>query len=188
MGNVIDTWIVYRTLRLLTTPWDEMDAFRVGLIDAQGTRTAKEVKTTEERRAYTLLHRLVFNLKRILEKLPFGKTKLARYATALFLVKEHMTSKKGKWMMEEGFMEFLNHYAGEPVVLKESSSTPILGTGRYKIMNVMLDDNGESVPKGAVIVLHKPIKGMRVMGVEVFPVMTNDGQKLAVSHDDIQGV
>lgn len=187
MNSVIDAWIVYRTLRLLTTSWDEMDAFRLGLIDAQGNRTEKDVKTAEEKRAFTLLHRLVFNLKRILEKMPFGKRKLTRYATALFLIKEHM-SKRGKVMMEEGFVTFLNQYAGEAVVLTESNSTPVLNMGRYKITNNMLDDDGDIVPKGAVIVLHKPVKGTHVMGVPVFSVMTNDGQKLAVSHEDIQGV
>ena len=36
----------------------------------------------------TYIDRLVFNLKRILEKVPFGKSQIASYAAALFLLKE----------------------------------------------------------------------------------------------------
>lgn len=189
MSGLIDTWIVYRVLRILTTPWDEMDAFKYGIIGADGKvlRKQSELKKSEERSAYTLLHRLVFNLKRILEKLPFGKTKLARYATALFLVKEHMQTKKGKWMLEEGFKAFLAKHANEAVVIKEAAPGA-LTAGRYKILNPMFDKDSRIVKAGSIINLRKPVKGQSVMGVEVFPVMTTTGQELAVSHDDIEAI
>lgn len=187
--GVIDAWIVYRVLRILTTPWDEMDAFRYGIIDATGAvlRKQRELKTSDEKNSYTLLHRLVFNLKRILEKLPFGKTKLARYATALFLLKEHMQTTKGKRIMEETFTSFLRMHAGERVVLKESVSLG-LEAGRYRTLNNMLDSEAETVKKGSVIVVPKTVRGQRVLGVEVFRVMTVTGQELAVSHDDIEAI
>ena len=43
---------------------------------------------SEERSEYSYFHRLVFNLKRIIEKVPFGKTAFASYAVALLLLKE----------------------------------------------------------------------------------------------------
>lgn len=187
--SIIDTWIVYRVLRTLTTPWDEMAAFKFGIIDASGhvLRKQKELQTSKEKASYTLLHRLVFNLKRILEKLPWGKTKLARYATALFLLKEHVKTKRGKWMLEEGFKAFLKKHADEPVILKESTLVG-LEAGRYKILNPMLDMNSDLVKAGSIISVRKSVKGQFVMGVEVFPVMTTNGQELAVSHDDIEAV
>lgn len=189
MTGIIDTWIVYRVLRILTTPWDEQDAFKLGIIDANGVvlKHQRDLKTSEEKNAYTLLHRLVFNLKRILEKLPLGKTKLARYATALFLIKEHMGTKRGKWMLEEGFKTFLSRHAKEPMMVAESTASG-LAAGRYKILNNMLDVDSDVVPAGSIIVVRQPQKGTRVMGVEVFSAMTTKGQQLAVSHDDIEAV
>jgi len=189
MTGIIDTWIVYRVLRILTTPWDEMDAFRLGIIDADGNVLRKQstLKKSEERQSYTLLHRLVFNLKRILEKLPMGKRKLARYAAALFLIREKMQTRRGKKMLEEGFKTFINKHAQEKVYVTEGVSVG-LSTGRYKILHNMLDGESEVVKAGSIIVVRKPIRGTVVMGVEVFPVMTTTGQELAVSHEDIQAV
>lgn len=190
MTGIIDTWIVYRVLRIMTTPWDEMDAFKLGIIDANGKsiKKSKELKTTDEKNAYTLLHRLVFNLKRILEKLPFGKTKLARYATALFLIKEHMETKRGKMMLEEGFKSFISKYAQEKVVIREDVHPVGLAPGRYKILNPMLDSESDVVKAGSIFTIRKQQKGTKVMGVEVFSVVTTQGQELAVSHEDIESI
>ena len=88
--RALDTIITFRVLKLLTTKWTDQAAFKVGLIDDKGKRIKKEkVDTTERKNSYTFLHRLVFNLKRIIEMIPFGKTRLASYAAALFLIKEH---------------------------------------------------------------------------------------------------
>ena len=84
--------MAYRFLRILTTPWEDQDAFKLGIIDKDGKTSAKEkthLKTTEEKQSFTLLHRLVFNLKRILHKIPGVRTKIGTYATALFLLKQH---------------------------------------------------------------------------------------------------
>ena len=88
--NVVDTVIVYRILKMMTRKWEEMDAYKFGLIDDNGKRIkTKKPKTSEEKNSFTLLHRLVFNLNRVLELLPFGRTRLASYAASLALLKEH---------------------------------------------------------------------------------------------------
>ena len=88
--NVVDTVIVFRILKMMTRKWEEMDAYKFGLIDDNGKRIkSKKPKTSEEKSSFTLLHRLVFNLKRVLELLPFGRTRLASYAASLALLKEH---------------------------------------------------------------------------------------------------
>ena len=89
MGRAIDTVIVFRILKLLTTPWKEQAAYKEGLIDSKGKRLKKQKVTSSKIHAYTFLHRLVFNLKRMIEFLPGGKTRLASYAAALFLIKEY---------------------------------------------------------------------------------------------------
>jgi len=100
-----DIFYAFRFLKMLTTPWDKMPAFEQGIIDDNGKvlKKASTLKTSEEKSSYTVFHRLVFNLKRLLQKLPFGKTKLASYAAALFLIKEHtgMSEKKLQKLMSD---------------------------------------------------------------------------------------
>ena len=77
VNRAVDTVIVFRILKILTTPWNKMKAWEFGLIDDNGKRIkSKKPQTKEEKNAFTLLHRLVFNLKRLIELLPFGKTRL----------------------------------------------------------------------------------------------------------------
>ena len=104
--NVVDTVIVFRILKMLTRKWSEYEAFEFGLIDDNGKRIkSKKPKTSKEKNSFTLLHRLVFNLKRILELLPFGRTRLASYAAALALLKENFNID-GKYL-EESFYTYL---------------------------------------------------------------------------------
>ena len=88
-SKVTDLILVYQFLRRLTTPFNETPAFDLGIIDERGNRIkSKELKTTEEKNAYGYFDRLVFNVKKLLERLPGGKNRLASYAAALFLIKE----------------------------------------------------------------------------------------------------
>ena len=100
-----DLFYAFRFLKLLVTPWNKMGAYEQGIIDENGKnlKKAKELTTSQEKEVYTVFHRLVFNLKRILEKIPFGKTKLASYAAALFLIKENtnLTEEEIREVLEE---------------------------------------------------------------------------------------
>ena len=71
MGKFVDSVIAYRILKLLVTPFDKTDAFKLGIIDDKGNELMKmrDLNTVQERDAYTLLHRLVFRLKKIIEKI-----------------------------------------------------------------------------------------------------------------------
>jgi len=84
-----DIYYSFRFVKLLTTPWSETDAYKLGIIDENGKRD-KSVKldNDEKKTAYSTFIRLVFNLKRLLEKIPGGRNTLASYAAALFLLKE----------------------------------------------------------------------------------------------------
>lgn len=106
-----DLFYAFKFLRLLTTPWEKTGAYEHGIVDENGKVLIKsrELKDPEAKAQYTVFHRLVFNLKRLLEKLPFGKTKLASYAAALFLIKEHTN------MEEEELISILEDFSGESV-------------------------------------------------------------------------
>jgi len=83
--------LALKILSMLVTPFDKTDAFKYGVIDADGKRlrNPSDLKTPEEKSSYTFLERLVFNIKRLIGKLPGGNTKLANIVAAYFLVKEH---------------------------------------------------------------------------------------------------
>ena len=85
--SLADTLYAFRFLKLLVTPWEETSAYKIGLIDDEG-KLIKKPKTSEEKDTYTVYHKLVYNVKRLLNKLPFGKSRLASYTAALYLIKE----------------------------------------------------------------------------------------------------
>ena len=88
-SKIADLVLVYQFIKRLTTPFNETPAFDLGIIDERGNRIkSKELKTTEEKNAYGYFDRLVFNVKKLLERLPGGKNRLASYGAALFLIKE----------------------------------------------------------------------------------------------------
>lgn len=89
MSNYLDNLIAFRVLYALTTPFDKTPAFRTGVIDATGNILVKaDKRTPEQRDAYDVLDRLVFSLKRLLGKIPGGKSDIASLAAAYRLIRE----------------------------------------------------------------------------------------------------
>jgi len=110
-GKYIDLFATYRFLRILTIPWEDQEAFKLGIINGEGKRIKeKKVTSSEEKNAYTMLHRMVFNFKRILSKIPLVKSKLGTYAAALFLLKEHMREDEYNILVE--YLESNRDFSG----------------------------------------------------------------------------
>ena len=116
MGRAIDLFVTYRFLKILTTPFEKMDAYKYGIIDEKGNRIKKpssakpavELSTTELKNSYTILHKLVFNIKKIFGKVPGLRTKVGTYAAALFLLKDTFKeSVDDPDMFEKEFMKYL---------------------------------------------------------------------------------
>lgn len=105
MSRFVDAVITYRILRKLTTPFDQTDAYKLGIIDAQGRVLKKwsELNTVEERDAYTILDRMIFRLKRIISKVPVENRRISSYAAALSLVKEHYNDSNEYLHLERDF-------------------------------------------------------------------------------------
>ena len=91
MARVVDNIIAYRVLSMLVKNFEDTQAFKLGLIDKKG-KALKKAQTSAERDAYTYLHKLVFNMKKIINRLPGGESKLKSIVTALFLIKEYYES------------------------------------------------------------------------------------------------
>lgn len=89
---MIDQLLAFKILMMLVKPFKETRAFELGIVDESGKLLIRpsEFKTSEQKEAYNILTRLVFNLKRIINKTPGGESKLKNIAAAYFLVKENM--------------------------------------------------------------------------------------------------
>jgi hypothetical protein len=133
ISRAADLFYTYKFLRTLTKDWKEMEAYDLGIIDENGVvlKKASTLTTQEEKNAYTTFHRLVFNLKRILQKLPFGRTKLASYAAALFLLKENKGSESGA-ILREAFVNHLTENGFDEETLTEGVEED-LAPGVYKL-------------------------------------------------------
>ena len=88
--STLDNMLAFRVLYMLVTPFEKTDAYKFGIIDKEGNplKKSKDLKTSEEKESYTNLTRLVFSLKRLLGKLPGGKSQLASIVAAYWLIKE----------------------------------------------------------------------------------------------------
>lgn len=84
----------YFFLKKLVTPFERTKAFELGIIDQDGRNLIprSEFTSLEQRRAYTKFDVLVFNLKKLLAKIPGGKTRIATFGAALWLLKEDKQS------------------------------------------------------------------------------------------------
>ena len=85
-AKLVDNLIALRMLRLFTVKYEDTQAYKLGIINEKGEQLIKMRNfVTNVSNAYTLLHRLVFRLRGLLEKVPFVKSRLANYAPHYYL-------------------------------------------------------------------------------------------------------
>ena len=202
MGRAIDLFVTYRFLKLLTTPFEKTEAFKLGIIDENGNRIMQKgikkpqvpLVTSQEKNAYTILHKLVFNIKKIFAKVPGLRTKVGTYAAALFLLKDTFKeSVNDPDMFEKEFMKYLKE---NDIEFDNSISEEVIGfgeilpKGEYVLVNDILNKEEEelSAKKGDKVVAfddESPID--TVLGVEIFPVVhVQTQEKIYVSLEDIK--
>ena len=105
----VDLLITYRIMKLLVTPFDKQEAFKYGIIDKKGKvlRKWSTINKSQEKRSYTILHRFIFNLKRILQKAGLGG-KLGTFAVALAtLIREHQEFEEHQKLIESTVIKYL---------------------------------------------------------------------------------
>jgi hypothetical protein len=204
MGRAIDLFVTYRFLRLLTTPFEDTDAYKLGIIDEKGNRIMQDkakkpvvpLVSTQEKNAYTILHKLVFNIKKIFNKVPGLRSKVGTYAAALFLLKDTFKeSVDDPDMFEKEFVKFLHE---NEIELDDTISEEIAGfgevlpKGEYVLINDILNKEEEELTakKGDKVISYDdepPVD--TVLGVEIFPVIhVKTQEKIYVSVEDIKNV
>jgi hypothetical protein len=128
-----------RFLRLLTTKWEDTSAFKLGLIDDNGKKL-KSPSIDAEKSAYNTFHRLVFSLKRLLNKAPGGKSTLASYAAALYLIKEELNLGEGavEKIAEECALDVLEGLNEDVAWFRAKDG--MLSPGMYKLANAKVSN------------------------------------------------
>ena len=206
MGRAIDLFVTYRFLKILTTPFDKQEAFKLGIIDKDGNRIipqqkgwsrktkAPPLETVEEKEAYTILHKLIFNIKKLFNKVPGLRTKVGTYAAALYLLKDTFKeSVDDPDMFEKEFMKYLKE---EGVELDDSITESVIGfgemlpKGKYTLVQDILNKEEEELTAkagDAVIAYEDQSPIDTILGVEIFPVVhKKSGSVIYVGLEDIK--
>ena len=185
MGRVIDALIAYRLLKLLVTPFNKTKAYQMGIIDAKGKVLIKKNqfdrkipanKRAEAKKAYTLLIRFVFNLKRLLSKVgvrgPLGSAAAAAIA---FFREENQYNPEiekqvYKYIKEQGFEFEVSENYGDPIP-----------HGKYTVNRDIYDLEGDVViNSGDTIDYNEDIQ--TIMGYDVFKY-----QDVYLTTEDLNG-
>jgi hypothetical protein len=194
MGRAIDLLITYRVIKLLTTPWEKHEAFKFGIIDKKGLvlRKSRELKTQKEKNAYTLLHRFIFNLKRMLQKVGLG-SRIASFGVALaLLIREGKFNDESKYLLENELLEYLKKkklFSYNDIKIKEQyfSESNCLKPGYYSLKYDVVNLDTEVVSKkGDAIIVEKLTKPLETFfGMDIFEVMIKGGDKILVSQEAV---
>ena len=171
MGRVIDALIAYRLLKLLVTPFKKTKAYQLGIIDDKGkvlikakefTKSFPSGKRDEAKKAYTLLIRFVFNLKRILSKVGIRGALGSAAAAAIAFFREQndynpiIEKQVYKHIKEQGCEFDISENYGEPI-----------SHGKYIVNKDIYDLEGDIViNRGKVIDFKEDVQP--IMGYDVF--------------------
>ena len=202
MGRAIDLFVTYRFIKLLTQPFEKTEAYKLGVIDKNGKRNVQpgttrptQLATTEQKNSYTILHKLIFNIKKIFSKVPGLRTKVGTYAAALFLLKDTFREQvDDSQMFEKEFIKYLQEQGIEfdgTIDLEEVIGFgEILPKGEYALINDILNKEEEELTakKGDKVTAFKdqpPID--TILGVEIFPVVhLKTKEEIYISLEDIK--
>lgn len=194
LKSAADLVYTIRFLKLLVTPFEETDAYKEGIINADGSKNKEfNMNSSDDREAYrshyTTFHRLVFNLKRIMAKAPGGQSVVARYGAALALIKEHgeLSDKNVQKIHEATGIDILD------MLVEESKWFMIdndkLSPGVYRMKNESMTTQCEDiVRKGDQVRVteeqNSPID--EIFGINVYEcVHMKSGQTLYITTSEI---
>ena len=184
-SRAVDLLIAYRVIKLLVTPFKNSPAFRAGIIDDKGKvlKPYRLLKTSKEKSSYTMLHRFVFNMKRILGKVGLGGRFGTYSAAAIALLKETYGDSD---IYEKEIYKFLKREGYKFDTISESATLnePITA-GVYTLVNDLYDIEGEIlVSEGSRINIKQDIQVHdTILGYEVYPVEVKNTSIYLTSED-----
>src|SRR6056300_644892 len=182
----VDLLIAYRIIKLLVKPFNRQEAYKTGIIDDKG----KVLTTEKERSSYTMLHRFVINLKRILQKFGLG-SKVGSFAVAMgLLLKEDKSFQQHQSLIESTLVKYLkeNKDFNMPTINEEVFKQDILPQGNYKVNYDVIDEVGNIVAnKNDIVVTEKSIKPLdTIFGIDLYEVIhSQTGKYFTINGDNL---
>ena len=131
-NDVISLYATYKFLKRLTTPFEQWEAYQLGIIDENGNIKikARDRKTVDLKRGLPKFDLLVLKIKKLLEKVPGGKSRIASYAAALYLIKEDINNYSDIELeskdVEQDFLQIMEDIAN-------TTGSDVAGTGDDKV-------------------------------------------------------
>jgi hypothetical protein len=108
--SAVDMFVVYQFIRRLATPFNKWDAYKSGVIDDNGNIKVKpRDRTPAQNRSFKVFDVMILKLKKIMEKVPFGRSRLASYAAALYLIRENWDEKSEEQILSESAEDFTDY-------------------------------------------------------------------------------
>lgn len=153
MSRIVDNLIAYRILKMMVTNFTDTEAYKLGIIDAKGKnlRKVNTLQTSQEKDAYNYLTRLVFNMKKIINKLPGGENRIKSLVAALWLVKEQYESgNRSTAMMQEKFDNIMKMLENRVSLVEEEI-----------IVKKFIDEEGVANVTGAAVSTNEPKIGSK---------------------------
>ncbi len=194
--GIFNIIVAYQFIKLLTTPWKKTTAYKLGVIDDTGKVIKKKAdRTSEDRAAFNVFHVLTFNIKKLIEKFPFGKTRLASFAAALYLLKEQAKDAGGDAKaMEAKLLDHLEELLQNESILEcvntnimEDYNDPQPGT--YQVLHELHSESFELNEGDEVTLTQKDINTPlgECLGILIYEAtQTSTGNKVVISHANLQ--
>jgi len=87
---LVDMFLTYQFLKRINTPFEDWDAYKLGIIDRNGKviKKKKQLKTAQQRAAWGYFDIVTCNLKKLLAKFPGGQSQTGTLAASYLLMKE----------------------------------------------------------------------------------------------------
>jgi hypothetical protein len=198
MKSAADLVYTIRFLKMLVTPFNKLGAFKAGIIDKDGKKLIKKgsdwfYKETNRRAYkahYTSFIRLVINLKKLMAKVPGGRSIIARYGAALLLIKEdgNLSDRQINMIHEETGIDILDCLVETTQWYMIEGKELSQGIYRSKF-DTVITTGEEIVSKGdkvRVVEGHAlPIDS--VLGIDIYEgIHINSGQKMYFSTGEIE--
>lgn len=124
--NPVDTFMVYQFIKKLITPFDQMRAFELGLINDKGEFTRdRKYFSPEDKKALTLFDVMIINLKKLIAKVPGGSTRIGSITAALLLLRSNPKKMNEEATIDDIFELEEQFYELYPQVAELVEDTPI---------------------------------------------------------------
>jgi len=151
---IFDAVLTYQFIKKLTTPFNLMPAYKMGLIDDRGNFLKdRSTFNSTERSALGLFDIMIINLKKLIAKLPGGASRMGTVAATLYLLRskplrEDFSFEDIEQLVEREFNTILQHLesiqedapinatAGVAGLTPDSLGVTLKAAERYKKRNI----------------------------------------------------